>query len=339
MDRSQILRATAFVLLLLSFFVSLPGADAIGVNYGMMGNNLPTPEQVVSLYKSRNIANMRLFYPDSNVLNALKNSGLGVVLGTFTDDLQKLATSPSFAAEWVNTNVVPFASSVNFRYITAGNEVIPGGSASSVLPAIKNLVAALGNANLKIPVTTAVATNVLAESSPPSNGVFGSLSVMSPLVEYLQANSVPLHVNVYPYIAYADNFPSIRLDYALFTANGVVVQDGQLGYSSLFDAIVDATYSALEKAGGPNVEVVVSESGWPSGGGATGATIENAKTYNNNLIAHVQKNVGTPKKPGKNIETYVFAMFNENQKPAGTEQHFGLFNPDMTEVYQVNFTP
>lgn len=306
----------------------------------MIGNNLPTPNQVVSLYKSRNIPSLRLYYPDSAVFTALQNSGIEVVLDTSNQVLQNLATSQSFAVEWVNKNVVPFANSVKFRYITAGNEVIPGDSATFVLPAIRNLNTALGNVNLKIPVTTAVSTSVLASGSyPPSNGAFGSSSVMSPLVEYLQTNNVPLLVNVYPYFAYKGDTQNIPLEYALFTANRVVVQDGQLGYSNLFDALVDTVYSALEKAGGPNVQVVVSESGWPSGGNAVGATVENAKTYNNNLIAHVEKDVGTPKRPGKKIETYVFAMFNENQKPAGTEQNFGLFQPDMTEVYHVNFTP
>ncbi|KAJ6794349.1 putative glucan endo-1,3-beta-glucosidase GVI [Iris pallida] len=339
MDRLQILQATASVLLLLSFFSSLPGAESIGVNYGMIGNNLPTPDEVVSLYKSRNITELRLFNPNTTVLAALENSGIGVVLGTLNQDLQSLAASPSFAARWVSANVVPFSKSVDFRYITAGNEVIPGESAPFVLPAIKNLGAALRSASLKIPVTTVVSTQVLNVSYPPSQGAFGSLSVMSPLVAFLEANNVPLLVNVYPYFAYAGDSENVRLDYSLFTANGVVVQDGPLGYTNLFDAIVDACYSALERAGGRGVEVVVSETGWPSGGGGAGATVENAKTYNNNLVAHLRKNGGTPKRPGRETEAYLFAIFNENQKPAGTEQNFGLFRPDMTEVYHVNFTP
>ncbi|PRQ46967.1 putative glucan endo-1,3-beta-D-glucosidase [Rosa chinensis] len=47
---------------------------------------------------------------------------------------------------------------------------------------------------------------------------------------------------------------------------------------------------------------------------------------------------GTPKRPDEPIEAFIFAMFNENHKPKGEEQHFGLFYPNMEPVYYMPFT-
>lgn len=325
------------------------GAEgAIGVNYGMIANNLPSPDKVIAMYKANKISYVRLFHPDTTVLTALRGTGIGVVLGTLNEDLARLATDASFAATWVATYVKPFAGSVTFRYITAGNEVIPGDLGARVLPAIKNLEAALKAAGVTgVPVTPAVATSMLGVSYPPSQGAFSEASapVMVPIVAYLSAKKAPLLVNVYPYFAYNADPERVQLGYALLSSSDnaaaavAAVTDGGLVYDNMFDAILDAVHAAVEKAGGggEGLELVVSETGWPSGGGATGATVENAAAYNNNVVRHVVAGEGTPRKPGKAVETYLFAMFNENQKPEGTEQHFGLFQPDMSEVYHVNF--
>jgi exo-beta-1,3-glucanase (GH17 family) len=97
---------------------------------------------------------------------------------------------------------------------------------------------------------------------------------------------------------------------------------------------LDALYAALEKAGAANLSISVSESGWSSEGG-NAATAGNAGTFDRNLINHVKQ--GTPGRSGKAIETYLFAMFDENLKAAGIEQHFGLFLPDRQPKYQLTF--
>ncbi|XP_051210094.1 putative glucan endo-1,3-beta-glucosidase GVI [Lolium perenne] len=335
-------------LLLCASSVLFQGAEgAIGVNYGMIANNLPSPDKVIAMYKANNIKYVRLFHPDTTVLSALRGTGIGVVLGTLNEDLAQLASDESFAASWVASYVKPFAGTVTFRYITAGNEVIPGDLGVHVLPAIRNLEAAIRAVGVTgVPVTTAVATSILGASYPPSQGAFseGAAPVMVPLVAHLLSKNAPLLVNVYPYFAYAAEPETVQLGYALLagssaTSNSKVVSitDGGLVYTNMFDAIVDAAHAAVEKAGVQGLELVVSETGWPSGGGATGATVENAAAYNNNVVRHVVAGTGTPRRPGKAVETYLFAMFNENQKAEGTEQHFGLFQPDMTAVYPVDF--
>ncbi|XP_042467218.1 glucan endo-1,3-beta-glucosidase-like [Zingiber officinale] len=330
----------AIVVLIVSTAFMVPTrVSAIGVCYGRVGNNLPPPPEVVALFKSNQIDRMRIYEPYPDVLAALAGSNISLIVGTLNQDVQRLALDVSAAQNWVKTNILPHIGNVNFRYINIGNEIIPSDMAQFILPAMCNVQSALLANNINtIKVTTSVAMTVLGASYPPSAGDFtvAAKVIISPIVHFLAANEAPLLVNIYPYFAYKDNSKDISLDYALFKATGVIVQDGNFGYQNLFDAMLDSVNAAMEKVGGASVGVVVSESGWPSGGDF-GAEVNNAGTYNQNLINHVAK--GTPKKPEVAIETYLFAMFNENQKgPAELEKFFGLFFPDKTPVYPLKFT-
>jgi hypothetical protein len=189
--------------------------------------------------------------------------------------------------------------------------------------------------------------DVITNSFPPSSAVFAQ-SYMTEVARFLASINAPLLANVQPYFAYQGNPGSISLSYALFRPGAPPVTDSGNGlvYTNLFDAMVDAMYAALEKAGAPAVSVVVSESGWPSAGGV-GATVENARAYNQGLIDHVAYGkgtfekpgpFGTPKKPGP-MEVYIFSIFSENQKPGDeTQRNFGLFYPtNKVPVYGINF--
>ena len=74
---------------------------------------------------------------------------------------------------------------------------------------------------------------------------------------------------------------------------GKMVRDGLLAYTNVFDAMVDSVCSGLEKSNGSSLDVVVSETGWPTAGGAN---IKNAVTHNNNLIMGLQKGLTTVSK-------------------------------------------
>ncbi|KAK3008491.1 hypothetical protein RJ639_015102 [Escallonia herrerae] len=140
----------------LSFPLNNEGVKGIGVNYGLLGDNLPPPDQVIALLKSKNIRKIRIFDPNQDVLNALHGSDISVILGVRNEDLRQLASTPSFATAWVNTNVVAHSSSVKFTYVSAGNEVVGGELSSYVLGAMQNLDAALVATNIAIPVSTTV---------------------------------------------------------------------------------------------------------------------------------------------------------------------------------------
>uniref|UniRef100_A0A0A8YXK7 Glucan endo-1,3-beta-D-glucosidase n=1 Tax=Arundo donax TaxID=35708 RepID=A0A0A8YXK7_ARUDO len=310
-----------------------------GVCYGMVADNLPSRADVVQLYKSSNIHAMRIYNPDQEALVALRGSAIGLILDVGgVDAVRNLASSASAAASWVQANVQAYYPDVLIRYIAVGNEVAVG-DAGLILPAMRNVQGALVSAGLSnsIKVSTAVRMDVITDSFPPSRGVFNPnvQQYMVPIARFLADTGAPLLANVYPYIAYRGNPQDIKLNYATFQPGTTVRDDGNgMTYTNLFDAMVDAIYAALEKAGASNVRIVVSESGWPSAGGFA-ASVDNARAYNQGLIDHVRQ--GTPKRPGV-LETYVFAMFNENEKPGDpTERNFGLFYPNKQPVYPITF--
>lgn len=312
-----------------------------GVCYGMLGAGLPSPQDVVSLYNRNNIRRIRIYDPNQPTLQALGGSNIEVILGVPNTDLQYVAASQANANTWVQNNVRNYPN-VRFRYIAVGNEVSPiRGDTSQyvgfVLPALRNVFNAISSSGLgnQIRVSTAIDTGVLGNSYPPADGAFRDdvRSYLGPIVSFLANNRAPLLVNLYPYFSYVGDPGSISLPYALFTSDGIVVPGG-IRYQNLFYAILDAVYAALEKYGASSVEIVVSESGWPTAGG-TAATVENARLYNTNLIQRVK--TGTPKRPGRAIETYIFSAFDENQKNPEIEKHFGVYQQNGQPKYTISF--
>ncbi|XP_058109654.1 glucan endo-1,3-beta-glucosidase-like isoform X2 [Magnolia sinica] len=317
-------------------------ALSIGVNYGTLADNLPPPSQVASFLKQyTNIDRIKLFNVDPTILRAFANTNIAVTVTVGNGDIPALARLPA-AQSWITTNISPFYPATNISYIAVGNEIIATADKNLIahlLPAMRTLQNALKLAGMtNVRVSTPHSLGILSSSEPPSSGRFRrgyDRVIFAPMLDFHRKTKTPFMINPYPYFGFSEK----TLNYALFKPNpGIFDAATGHNYTNMFDAQLDAIYSAMKRLGYGDVELLVAETGWPSLGDANqpAVNMENAISYNGNLIRHVNSGKGTPLMPGRKFETYIFALFNENLKPGSTaERNFGLFKPDLTPVYDV----
>ncbi|XP_057949146.1 glucan endo-1,3-beta-glucosidase 14 [Malania oleifera] len=324
-------------------------AASLGINYGQVGNNLPSPERVVTLLTSLKLTKARIYDTNPQILTAFTNSSIELIV-TVENEMLGVLIDPQQALQWVNTHIKPYFPATKITEIAVGNEVYKGDGDTTLIanlvPAAVSIQGALIQLGLGsyIQVSTPHSLAVLAESYPPSAGTFRS-EINGYMLQYLQFLSntkAPFWINAYPYFAYKSDPTGVSLDYVLLNPNsGMVDPYTKLHYDNMLYAQVDAVIFAIARLGFRNLEVRVSETGWPSKGDTdeVGATVENAAVYNRNLLRRQFRNEGTPLRPNTRQEIYLFALFNENMKPGPTsERNYGLYWPDETMTYNVGLT-
>ncbi|KAL6217786.1 hypothetical protein ACLB2K_011003 [Fragaria x ananassa] len=319
-------------LLLLCFFLSISSAEFsanVGVNYGQLGNNLPTPPQSVKLIQKLKAKRVKLYDATPKILEALRNTDIEVCIMVPNDLINNISSNQTLANQWVHDMVVPFYPQALIRYLLVGNEILSGWQDKSVYP---NLVPAMRKMKLalkthgitKVKVGTPSATDVLDSIAfPPSNVLR----------------------DVYTFFPWASDPTRIDLDYALFASTKVRHTDQVTGltYHNLFDQMVDTLIFAMKRLGYPDIPIWIAETGWPSAGDydQIGANLHNAATYNRNVIKKftAKPPIGTPARPGVVLPSFIFALYNENTKPGQTtERNFGLLWPNGTHVYEIDLT-
>ncbi|KAJ0986386.1 hypothetical protein J5N97_004742 [Dioscorea zingiberensis] len=322
--------------------------STIGVCYGRNADDLPTPDKVAQLVQLHKIKYVRIYDANIQVLKAFANTGVELMIGVPNSDLLPYSQYQSNVDTWLKNNILPYYPATMITYITVGAEVSesPANVSALLVPAMVNVQNALKKAGLhkRIKVSTTHSLGVMSRSFPPSAGALNSKYAffLKPLLEFLVENQSPFMVDIYPYYAYRDSTSNVSLDYALFSSSQDVIDPNTgLVYTNMFDAQLDAIFFALMALNFRTLKIMVTETGWPSKGATkeTAATPDNAQTYNTNLIRHVINDTGTPAKPGEEIDVYIFSMFNENRKPGmESERNWGLFYPDQTSVYSLDWT-
>ncbi|KAJ7571429.1 hypothetical protein O6H91_01G162800 [Diphasiastrum complanatum] len=327
--------------------VAFSGAASIGVNYGQVADNLPLPQRVVQLVQSTSISKVKIYDANPVIIEAFANTGFQLIIGVKNEEIEDMQDSNK-ALTWVQQNVAAYMPASQIKLISVGNEILTGSDTemmAQLVLAMQNVHTALTTLGLadQVKVSTPHSLGVLSSSFPPSSGAFRPEmrdTIIKPMLQFLAQTSSSFMINTYPYFAYKNSPQDVSLAFALFLPNpGITDPKTNLHYDNLLDAQIDAVVSAINGLGFANLPVIISESGWPSAGDQNepGINIENAQTYNKNLINHVTSK-GTPLRPQMGMDTYIFALFNENQKPGpASERNFGLFHPDMSTVY--NPTP
>ncbi|RWW89106.1 hypothetical protein BHE74_00001920 [Ensete ventricosum] len=309
-----------------------------------VADNLPPPSETASLLQSTTISKFRLYGADPAVIQSLAGTNISLVLGVSNSDIASLASDPSAASNWVAANVLPYVPASSISVVSVGNEALNSGDASlasNLLPAMQNLRSALSAsaATSDVKVSTVHTMAVLSQSDPPSSGAFHPdiAADLTGILGFLRDTGSPFMINPYPFFAYRSDPRPETLAFCLFQPNSGRLDAGsKLTYTNMFDAQVDAVRSALDALGFPEVEIVVAETGWPSQGDPdeVGASVDNAKAFNGNLVAHLRSLVGTPLMPGRSVDTYIFALYDEDLKPGpASERSFGLYRADQTMNY------
>uniref|UniRef100_A0A803MJL0 Glucan endo-1,3-beta-D-glucosidase n=1 Tax=Chenopodium quinoa TaxID=63459 RepID=A0A803MJL0_CHEQI len=111
-------------------------------------DNLLSEQDVINLYKSNGIGTMRLFNPNIAALQALQGSGIKTIVGVANGDLPFIASDPTAATQWVQTNVVPFATVVKY-------------------------------------IAVAIDTSLLTNTYPRSASEFGNAGYITPIINFL----------------------------------------------------------------------------------------------------------------------------------------------------------
>ncbi|CAL5347778.1 unnamed protein product [Camellia sinensis] len=354
MDKHSMTDVAFVCLFFLITFSNAKMSNRIGINYGRLGNNLPSPYQSIELIKNMKAGRVKIYDADPEILRLLSGSKLQVSIMVTNDQISNISSNQAIADQWVLENVLAYYPDTMIRFILVGNEILSYNSSQDrqiwhhLVPAMKRIKNSLVAENIRnIKVGTPLAMDILGSTYPPSSGSFRSdisHQVMLPLLHFLNRTNSYFFIDVYPYFPWSADPVNMSLDFALFRNGGNLTYAdpvSKLNYTNLLDQMLDSMIFAMAKLGYQNVRLGIAETGWPNGGDIDqiGANVYNAATYNRNLIRKMTARplLGTPARPGVAIPTFIFSLYNENQKSGpGTERHWGLLYPNGRPVYELD---
>lgn len=163
----------------------------------------------------------------------------------------------------------------------------------------------------------------------PSAGHFRTniSGVMTDMVRSHAKNKAPFTVNIYPFLSLYlnDNFP---LNFAFFDGGATPVNDNGVMYTNVYEANFDTLVAVLVAVGHGDIPIIVGEVGWPTDGDRHAKASYAQRFYDAWPAEAAGGNRGTPARPNRHIETYLFGLVDEDRKsvqPGSFERHWGIF--------------
>ncbi|KAI9082505.1 hypothetical protein K1719_035374 [Acacia pycnantha] len=148
--------SAAFFIFLLHLATSV---SSIGVNYGTLGDNLPSPQAVANFLKTKTtIDSVKIFDVSPQILQVFAGSGISVTIIAPNGDIPALTNLDS-ARQWVVAHIKPLHLQTKIKYILVGSEVlhwIDWNTIKLLVPAMRTLHRALnaeGIRDIKDPIT------------------------------------------------------------------------------------------------------------------------------------------------------------------------------------------
>ncbi|MFS7968717.1 putative glucan endo-1,3-beta-D-glucosidase [Helianthus anomalus] len=344
------------LLIIIISTITTASATTIGVTY-IPSSTQPPPEQVAATLKSLKITAVRLPLPSPSLIQAFFYTNISLFLSIPNNLLHNISTNRSVASRWLYTYVVPFYPRALITAISVGNNV-NASSGDDVIGAVRNVHQSLTDLGIrKITVSTTFSfVDIMMTSFPPSSAEFEepvNTRLLTPLLQFLTETNSSFFVNLFPYFVYKLR-AEIPIGFALFENQPYSFRDDVITgvrYRNLFDMMVDAVIAALTVSGHADMPVVVTETGWPSGGlvnegeGEGDAHPVYARMYLNGLVSHLRSGGGTPLRKEGVAQAYVYEVFDTNTSfvnqaagRLGTGLHWGFMHPNMSMKFKIDFS-
>ncbi|KAK4278367.1 hypothetical protein QN277_016222 [Acacia crassicarpa] len=115
------LTSVAFFIFLLHLATSVSSID---VNYGTLGDNLPSLQLVANFLKTKTtIDSVKIFDVSPQILQAFAGSCISITITAPNGDIPALTNLDS-ARQWIMAHIKPFHPQTKIKYILIGSKVL-----------------------------------------------------------------------------------------------------------------------------------------------------------------------------------------------------------------------